>query len=219
MKLTKYTHACVRLEKDGKVLLVDPGIWTEPEAFEGVDGILVTHEHPDHLDVARILPLAVPIWTNASVASVLTSASADSASSAGVAGLADRVTVVSGGESFEAAGFSIGAFGNDHAISLPELGVPCQNVAYLIEDAVYHPGDSWTRPNRAVHTNLVPLAAPWHTLRDAIAYIREVKAEQAIGIHDAGLSQIGLTLSTTMLTNHGQTPYTPLTPGTTTHLP
>ncbi|HET6269155.1 MAG TPA: MBL fold metallo-hydrolase, partial [Arthrobacter sp.] len=25
MKLTKYAHACVRLEKDGKVLVFDPG--------------------------------------------------------------------------------------------------------------------------------------------------------------------------------------------------
>ncbi|MDX6252098.1 MAG: hypothetical protein QOF10_5458, partial [Kribbellaceae bacterium] len=35
MKLTKYSHACVTLEKDGKVLLVDPGTFAEDAAFEG----------------------------------------------------------------------------------------------------------------------------------------------------------------------------------------
>lgn len=231
MRLTKYTHACVRLEKDGKVLLIDPGTWTEPEAFEDVDAILITHEHFDHLDVDRILPLNTPIWTNASTASALTSAatkptpgadagtSADVAASAGVVDLADRVTVVSGGESFEAAGFSIDAFGNDHAIILPELGVPCQNVAYLIEDAVYHPGDSWTLPNCAVHTNLVPVSGPWHTLPDAINYTREVRADQAIGIHDALLSPRGRDLTTRWLSTHTTTPYTPLAPTTSTEIP
>ncbi len=53
MKLTKYTHSCIKLEKDGKVLLVDPGNFAEDAAFEGVDAILVTHEHPDHFDVDR----------------------------------------------------------------------------------------------------------------------------------------------------------------------
>ncbi|MFC0628591.1 MBL fold metallo-hydrolase [Kribbella deserti] len=206
MQLTKFTHACIRLEKDGKVLLVDPGVWTEAEAFEGVDGILITHEHSDHLDVDRLLPLDVPIWTNASVASKLSE-------------VADRVSVVSGGESFNAAGFSVDAFGNDHAIILPELGVPCQNVAFLIEDAVYHPGDSWTLPGRAVHTNLIPLSAPWHTLADAITFGREVKAEQAIGIHDALLSDRGQALTQTWLTNQTPAPYNPLTPGTSTDIP
>ncbi|MGH3369008.1 MAG: MBL fold metallo-hydrolase, partial [Nocardioidaceae bacterium] len=178
MKLTKYTHACVRLEKDGKVLVIDPGSWAEDDALAGVDAILVTHEHMDHLDIDRVTASGAPIWTNSGVASQLGE-------------LGDRVTVVEGGKSFQAAGFSVSAFGNDHAIILPELGVPCPNTGFLVEDAVYHPGDSWTRPDRAVHTNLVPLAAPWHTMPEAIAYTREVEAEQTVGIHDAMLSEIG----------------------------
>ena len=34
MKLTKYSHACIRLEKDGTVLVLDPGNFSElPEAL------------------------------------------------------------------------------------------------------------------------------------------------------------------------------------------
>jgi L-ascorbate metabolism protein UlaG (beta-lactamase superfamily) len=203
MRLTKYKHACVRLEKDGKVLLVDPGIWAEEEVFEGADAILVTHEHFDHLDADRVRAAELPIWTNAGVVAELTKDGAD---------LGDRITVVEGGQSFEAAGFQISAYGNDHAIILPELGVPCQNVGYLIEDAVYHPGDSLTKPDREVHTNLVPISGPWFTLPGAIQYVREVAAEQTIGIHDALLSDIGLTLGERWIGTQGGKPYLPLKP-------
>ena len=32
MRITKFGHACVRLEHDGKVVVVDPGMFTDPEA-------------------------------------------------------------------------------------------------------------------------------------------------------------------------------------------
>ena len=57
MRLIKFTHACVRLEDGDRRLLIDPGIWTEREAYEGVTDILVTHEHDDHIDIERIRSL------------------------------------------------------------------------------------------------------------------------------------------------------------------
>ena len=55
MRMIKYTHACVRLERDGRSLLIDPGTWAEDAAFEGVSDVLVTHEHADHIDVERLV--------------------------------------------------------------------------------------------------------------------------------------------------------------------
>ena len=65
MRLTKYTHACVRLERDGSVLVIDPGIWSEPHALLGTHAVLVTHEHCDHLywdhiDRLRLAGLGAP---------------------------------------------------------------------------------------------------------------------------------------------------------------
>ncbi|NED07143.1 MBL fold metallo-hydrolase, partial [Streptomyces sp. SID6648] len=54
MKLIKKSHACVRLEKDGGTLVLDPGGFTEEDAALGADAILVTHEHPDHFDELRL---------------------------------------------------------------------------------------------------------------------------------------------------------------------
>src|SRR5262245_10936661 len=50
MQMIKFTHACVRLIDGESSLLIDPGIWAEAEAFDGVTDVLVTHEHADHVD-------------------------------------------------------------------------------------------------------------------------------------------------------------------------
>src|SRR4029078_3537928 len=54
MRLLKYSHACVRVESDAAVLVIDPGAFTEPEGLDGVDAVLITHEHFDHLDVDKL---------------------------------------------------------------------------------------------------------------------------------------------------------------------
>ncbi len=48
MRITKFGHACVRLEHDGKTVVIDPGMFTDPEAVDGADAVVITHEHPDH---------------------------------------------------------------------------------------------------------------------------------------------------------------------------
>jgi L-ascorbate metabolism protein UlaG (beta-lactamase superfamily) len=205
VKLTKFAHACVRLERDGKVLLVDPGTFCEDAAFETADAILVTHEHPDHVDAERLRGLEAPIYTTAGVADKLRD-------------LGDRVTVVADGQSFDAAGFSVRAYGKDHAVVLPEVGVPCENIGYLIDDAVYHPGDSFTQPDREVHTNLVPISGPWFSVPAALAYANAIKAQQTVGIHDGLLSPIGLGMMKGYLTERGGRPYLGLAPGESTEI-
>lgn len=56
MLLTKFTHSCVRLEKDGAVLVIDPGTFSEvEEALAGAGTVLVTHVHADHYDADRLV--------------------------------------------------------------------------------------------------------------------------------------------------------------------
>ena len=55
MHLTHLGHACVLVETEHARLLIDPG--TLSSGLEGLldlDAILVTHEHPDHVDVERV---------------------------------------------------------------------------------------------------------------------------------------------------------------------
>src|SRR5215469_18068124 len=73
MKLTKLAHACVRLDKDGEALVIDPGAFGGAEALDGAGAVLVTHEHFDHVepDKLRAAMAANPgqrLWAPAPVA-------------------------------------------------------------------------------------------------------------------------------------------------------
>ncbi|MER5998989.1 MBL fold metallo-hydrolase [Nonomuraea angiospora] len=188
MKLTKFTHACVRVEHDGRVLVIDPGIWSEPSALDGADAVLVTHEHSDHVDVLRLLGAGVPVFAPAG---------------AGLDGL--PYTPVGAGEEFSAAGFRVRAHGGRHALiygGLPD----CPNLGYLVDGVLYHPGDSVHVPDEPVETLLVPLQGSWLKTVEAIDFVRAVGPRRAYGIHDAQLNDRGLSTTNAWLartTDHG----------------
>ena len=55
MQLTKFTHACVRLDDGDRSVVIDPGVFSEvDEALDGTRAVLITHEHPDHIDLDKI---------------------------------------------------------------------------------------------------------------------------------------------------------------------
>src|ERR1700733_8860144 len=55
MRITRLGHSCVRLEKDGAVLVIDPGVWSDAAtALAGAAAGMITHEHADHLDADAV---------------------------------------------------------------------------------------------------------------------------------------------------------------------
>lgn len=198
MRLTKYTHSCIRLDDGGRALVIDPGTFSETQlALAGVHAVLVTHEHADHLDAPALLAAAqadpsLQVWAPTSVASAL-------------AELGDRFTAVGAGESFAAGGFDVRTFGGLHALIHPLLGAPVSNVGYLVEGSVYHPGDSFTVPPVAVETLLIPIHAPWSKVSEVIDFTAAVRAPRAFQIHDAYLSEIGGALVDRLVATVGAT--------------
>ncbi|MEV6812752.1 MBL fold metallo-hydrolase [Micromonospora sp. NPDC051296] len=177
MRITKYTHSCVRLEHDGAVLVIDPGTWSEPRALAGADAVLVSHEHADHIDVLRLAGLGVPVFVP------------EGAVLPDLAPL--QVTRVRAGERFTAAGLDVTAVGGRHATI--HAGQPdCANLGYLVADEVYHPGDSLHLPGRPVRTLLVPAQASWLKLTEAIGFATAARAAEVFAIHDAQLNERGL---------------------------
>ncbi|GGR63420.1 MBL fold metallo-hydrolase [Micromonospora fulviviridis] len=205
MQVTKYTHSCVRLEHDGGVLVVDPGGYSEPEALDGVDAVLITHEHPDHVNVEALTRALdrrpVPVYGPASLAGALGDA-------------AEALTVVVPGESFTAAGVAVRAYGGQHAVIHPDIPV-VQNLGYLFNDVVYHPGDSLVVPDDVqVDTLFAPIHAPWSKFSEVVDFIRAVAPRRAFALHDALLNANGFGVLDRQYTALSKTEYRRLEPGT-----
>jgi L-ascorbate metabolism protein UlaG (beta-lactamase superfamily) len=207
MRVTKYTHACLRIERDGAVLVIDPGTFTEPAALDGVDAVLITHEHVDHLDADKLADAlakrpAVTVHTHQDVAGKLDA-------------LAGAVTTVESGQEFTAAGFAITAYGGWHAVIHPDVPV-VPNLGFLVENSVYHPGDSFDVPVGAhVEALFVPISGPWLKLSESVDFIRAVAPRKAYGLHDFLLSDIGQKSAAGLLGRLGGCDYTQLAPGST----
>lgn len=189
MKLTKYTHACVRLEKEGGVLVLDPGTFSESaEALAGAQAVLVTHEHADHLDTKAVVEALekdkdLALYAPEGVARQLRGETSDSA---------DRIHTVEPGSSFQTAGFDIRSFGGQHALIHPQIPVVA-NIGFLVDGNVYHPGDSFIIPDGIeVQTLLVPLHAPWSKSAEVVDFVIGVRAPRAFQIHDGLLNDNGL---------------------------
>lgn len=194
MELTKFGHACVRLEKEGRRLVIDPGGLTGPAALDGADAVLVTHEHFDHFseEALRRAAAARPglrIWANSRVAQRLD-------------GLGDRVVTTGDGDAFGVAGFDVQVHGTWHAVIHPDVPrIP--NIGFLVDRSLFHPGDALTVPATPVGTLLLPVHAPWSTVGDLIDYVREVAPRTAYAVHDGALNDVGTTMVEGLLGEQG----------------
>jgi L-ascorbate metabolism protein UlaG (beta-lactamase superfamily) len=200
MKLTKFTHACVRLEKDGKVLVFDPGNFSETDqALAGADTVLVTHEHPDHIDVDAVTAAllsdgSLQLFAPAGVAAQLREKAPDAG---------PRIHTVVPGEDFETAGFTVRSFGGQHALIHPQIPV-VPNIGYFVDSNVYHPGDSFIVPDGVeVRTLLVPIHAPWNKVGEVVDFVIGVRAPTAFPIHDGLLNENGRRLVEGHVTRFG----------------
>ncbi|MFF2963920.1 MBL fold metallo-hydrolase [Streptomyces sp. NPDC057963] len=210
LTLTKKTHSCIRLEKDGRTLVIDPGGFSEQDATVGADALLVTHEHPDHFDEARLRAgmeanPAAEIWTLRSVADRLSAA------------FPGRVHTVGHGDTFSAAGFDVTVHGELHAVIHPDIP-RITNIGFLVDGSVFHPGDALTVPERPVDTLMLPVMAPWNKISEVIDYVREVKPRRAIDIHDALLTDLARPIYDNQIGSLGGTDHGRLTPGESTGL-
>jgi L-ascorbate metabolism protein UlaG (beta-lactamase superfamily) len=179
MRLTKYGHACVRIEDGDQVLVIDPGVFSEAEALVGATAVLVSHEHADHIDArklaaARAANPGLTVHAHAALA----------------AELGAGATAVAAGDTFTAGGFTVHAVGGRHAEIVD--GLPgCPNLGFVV-GGVYHPGDSLFVPDQPVQTLLLPASGPWLKTGEAIGFLRAVGPARAFPIHDINLNEHGM---------------------------
>jgi L-ascorbate metabolism protein UlaG (beta-lactamase superfamily) len=186
MRITHLGHACLLVESGDTRLLIDPGTYSSGfEHLTGLDALLVTHQHPDHIDTDLLPDL---LDANPEVEALIepeTVASLD---------LAAATTPFPAGSSRRIGDFSFTAVGGQHARihdMVPVIG----NVGYLVSEdggpTLFHPGDSYADAPPGVDLLAFPLNAPWTRVSETLAFIRAVAAPTAFPIHDGLLNPTG----------------------------
>ena len=198
MKLTKHEHACVVLENDGARFVIDPGAFSPNAAdiISGADAILITHEHADHVHEGAVNEALgarpeLAVYAPAAMAGMFSAH-------------AGQFTPVAAGDEFTIGEFTISVHGFDHAVIHPDIPTVA-NVGYLIDESVYHPGDAYFVPEASVTTLLLPTSGPWMKLGEAADYVRAVRPQHMVSIHDLLLSDVGKMINGQFLGEQGLT--------------
>ncbi len=182
MKLTKYAHACLVLEHQGKKIIIDPGEFS-PDFGDAnnVVAIVVTHVHPDHFDPTKLASILAKnpdakLFTTHEVQAQF-----------------DRPNVETPqtGDKTAVGPFTLEFFGEKHAV-IHDMKPAAQNIGVMINDVFYYPGDILLSPERPVKVLACPSIAPWQKMSETIDFLGQVKpTEFFFPTHNALLSDVG----------------------------
>ncbi|GFG66235.1 hypothetical protein MKUB_37250 [Mycobacterium kubicae] len=177
MQLTHFGHSCLLAEFGQTRLLFDPG--TFAHGFEGITGltaIVITHQHPDHVDGTRLPALLDGNPDAALYADPQTTEQ-----------LGSPCQAVHVGDELTVGQVTLRAVGGKHAVIHPELPV-IDNISFLVDEGeqrarFMHPGDALFVPDEPVEVLATPAAAPWMKISEAVDYLRAVSPAHAVPIH------------------------------------
>lgn len=207
MNIKKLGHCCLLIKTKSLNILTDPGIFNANQIsgaivsadantstnasadasqneLTGIDIILITHEHSDHLHVESLElvlkhnPNAL-VLTNSGVSKILKEKN-----------ITHEILEGSAEKFFSE--LHIQAFDGKHEEIFEEIG-QVQNTGYLIDGRLFYPGDSFTVPKGSDGTKLtveilaLPVAGPWCKVSDAIRYALAVMPKYAFPVHDGQL--------------------------------
>lgn len=209
MKIRHLVHSCLLVELSGRRLLIDPGAFSAEavrslgeETLSGIDAVLVTHQHPDHLErglLEEVLALAVHAEV---LAEPETAAQLAEAADGAAAVPASRLHAFAAGQSHELpaldghAAVRIDAVGGQHAVIHPDI--PRVGNSGLVISAGQEPrlgvtGDSLEAvPDfHGIDVLAFAVVAPWSKMAETIDFLRAVEPVLALPVHDAIASDVG----------------------------
>jgi L-ascorbate metabolism protein UlaG (beta-lactamase superfamily) len=186
MHITHQGHAALLVDTGNNRILFDPGVFDGSwKSIKGLDAIIITHAHADHVDAEGIATLtaenpAIRIFAETAAVSALREAGVPATA------LHPGDTVVMGED-------EIAGVGGTHACIHEDLG-ESGNVGIVLRAngrTLFHPGDDISTVPEDIDVLALPLSAPWGALKDTVEFLRAVNPSKVIPIHDALLSEIG----------------------------
>ena len=210
MQVTHFGHSCVLLDTGAARLLIDPGSFSKDfEGVTGLDAVLVTHQHVDHLDAERLPAL---LRGNPDARLIVDPGTAGQLGDLPLDGR-DHETVEPGA-TVQVGGATVQVLGGQHAVIHPDIPV-IPNNAYLVDGTHLHPGDSITVvPPEPLDVLFLPATAPWEKLWETVDYLRQVAPRTAVPIHQAMLAMTGIYYTQLDNLGPGSTTFRPLDAGT-----
>lgn len=193
MKITKLEHSGLVIENNQQKIVCDPVEFTHQlPKLDQVIAIVVTHKHNDHFHPEKI----TQILADNPQARLFAPEDIELDEIAG-----HPIEKVAADVVWKLPEFHLSFFGRDHASIIPGV-VPCRNLGVIINGEIVNPGDSFDTPDLPgrVKVLCVPSAAPWCKVPEGMAYIKQVKPEIAIPVHDAVLSELGRSFNNNLLT-------------------
>lgn len=184
LMLSKFRHSCLLIELGEVRILLDPGGFSAGfESLTELSAVLLTHQHPDHLDPGRLTAL---LASNPQAEVI-----ADPASTAQLAELGVTARAVHPGDDLSVAGVSVAVYGGRHADIAPGFPTP-PNVGYAIDGLFAYSGDAYTPPPEPVQVLAIPTAAPWLRAAETVSYLQQVAPKAVVPVHDGMLATTDL---------------------------
>ena len=176
MKITKFGHCCLLIEENGVKILTDPGMYTtDQNEIKGIDYVVVTHEHGDHLHMDSVKSIIannpnVKIICNSAVGAILQKELI-------------AFEIVEDGQKSQMGSVMIEGHGTKHAEIFEEFA-QVLNTGYLFNNKLFYPGDALYNPKKPVEVLAFPTAGSWANIKESINYVFDVKPKKCFPVHD-----------------------------------
>ncbi|MGH7196278.1 MAG: MBL fold metallo-hydrolase [Candidatus Saccharimonadales bacterium] len=176
MKVTRLPQSCLLLEKEGKSIVIDPGDdflkSHSVDEIKNVLAVLYTHQHADHYEpaiAAALIEAGVAVYANGSTARLIGD---------------EKCNIVNSTDAFNVGQFEIVSYEIPHCL-LPNGEPGPQNTGYVIDGALFHPGDGKDLDELELQVDnlALPITGPDISMLDACNFTKQVGAKVAIPIH------------------------------------